>query len=271
MTTEARTAVAQPDPAKNISLPCGPAHVACPVPPATAKPAAIPARWLISSDTHRAGIRQGDHHAPEPSDTRQRTPGSATRTSSGGDGEPTARAGCPTPGTAPGEDGRLVPRRAAAVSVVPAPPDGSGDEPRDPPNGRATGTLDIRRPPPLNPRQNPAATSQQEPATRPRPAATMSCRRPQPDRCTARPGAHPPAPAQIHTVITGDMPAAERDRRCLVPGRGRHHGPSQPARPPSPVTASGTLSTAKTDKTDSRHEARVLARCYFTALVIHIT
>jgi hypothetical protein len=43
----------------------------------------------------------------------------------------------------------------------------------------------------------------------------MTCRRPQPDRYAARPWAHPPAPAQIHTVITGDMPAAERDRRCL--------------------------------------------------------
>jgi hypothetical protein len=30
MTTEARTAVAQPDPAKNIWLPCGPAHVVMP-------------------------------------------------------------------------------------------------------------------------------------------------------------------------------------------------------------------------------------------------
>ena len=271
MTTEARTAVAQPDPAKNISLPCGPAHVVMPgaARDSEASRYTSPLAHQLRHTPSRHPPRR--HHAPEPSDTRQRTPGSATSTSSGGDGEPTARAGCPTPGAAPGEDGRLVPRRAAAVSVVPAPPDGSGDEPRDPPDGRAAGTLDIRRPPPLNPRQNPAATSQQEPATLPRPAATMTCRRPQPDRYAARPWAHPPAPAQIHTVITGDMPAAERNRRCLVPGRGRHHGPSQPAKPPSPVTASGTLSTAKTDKTDSRHEARVLARCYFTALVIHIT
>ena len=55
---------------------------------------------------------------------------------------------------------------------------------------------------PLNPRQHPAATTQQDLAARPRPAAPITCRRPQPDRCAAR----PQAPAQIHTLTSG-MPA----------------------------------------------------------------
>jgi hypothetical protein len=44
---------------------------------------------------------------------------------------------------------------------------------------------------PLNPRQHLAATSQQEPAAQPRPAAPMTYRRPRPDRCAARPLAAP--------------------------------------------------------------------------------
>jgi len=268
MTTEARTAVAQLDPAKNIWLPCGPAHVVMPGAAGDSE-ASLYTSPLAHQLRHTPGRHPPRrHHAPEPSDTRRRTPGSGTRTSNGGDGEPTARAGCPTPGAAPGEAGRLVPRRAAAVSVVPAPPDGSGDEPRDPPNGRAAGTLDIRRPPPLNPRQNPAATSQQEPATRPRPAATMTCRRPRPDRCAARARGASPSPGPDPHVITG------RHARC----RSRQKMPFPWPRPTSwPIPASEAAFAldrkrhANTDKTDSRHEARALARCYFTALVIHIT
>jgi hypothetical protein len=52
---------------------------------------------------------------------------------------------------------------------------------------------------PLTPRQHSAATSQQEPAALPLPAAPMTCCRPQPDRCAAWPRGAPPGPAQIHT------------------------------------------------------------------------
>ena len=71
---------------------------------------------------------------------------------------------------------------------------------------------------PLNPWQHPVATSQQEPAARPRPAAPMTCRRPRPDRYAARPGGTAPAPAQIH-MLTSGTPAAERPHR----GRSPHY------------------------------------------------
>jgi len=67
---------------------------------------------------------------------------------------------------------------------------------------------------PLNPRQHPAATSQQEPAARPRPAAPMTCRRPRSDRCAARPRARPqpgpdPHPHQWHARLQSALIAAE--------------------------------------------------------------
>src|SRR6516164_9128636 len=58
------------------------------------------------------------------------------------------------PQAAAGEVGLLVRPRTAPLSVVPAPPDRSGDELRHPANSRAASALDLRRPPwPLTPRQ----------------------------------------------------------------------------------------------------------------------
>src|SRR5213078_5387615 len=55
------------------------------------------------------------------------------------------------------------PAANAPVPVVPAPPDGSGDELRHPAHGRAAGTLDIRRPPkPLTPYLDPGRTASSE-------------------------------------------------------------------------------------------------------------
>jgi hypothetical protein len=68
---------------------------------------------------------------------------------------------------------------------------------------------------PLNPWQHPAATSQQEPAVRPRPAAPMTCR-PRPDRCAAR-----PQPRTRSTSSPVACPAAQRPHR----GRSPHYWP----------------------------------------------
>ena len=69
---------------------------------------------------------------------------------------------------------------------------------------------------PLNPRRHPAATSQQGPAARPLPAVPMTCCRPQPDRCAAR-----PQPGSRSTPSPVACPPAERPDR----GRSPHYWP----------------------------------------------
>ena len=76
---------------------------------------------------------------------------------------------------------------------------------------------------PLNPRQHPAATSQQEPAARPRPAAPMTCRRPRSDRCAARPRARP-QPRTRSTSSPVACPAAERPYRGGARTTDRYRG-----------------------------------------------
>jgi hypothetical protein len=196
----------------------------CPAPPATVKPAAIPAPLGSSGPDTRQPASTAEPPrrppctrtlAPDNEHQGQRPAAVVAATASPPHGSATRHQGA-----APRGDGRLVPRRATAVSVVQAPPDGSGDELRDPPDGRAAGALDIRR-------------------LAAEPAATPGRHKPARARCMAPPGR------------ADDLPPPAARPLCGA-ARGRGLQP-RPRSTPSPVACPAA------ERPSSRPEPALLA------------